>query len=221
MHAPKWRTSRPKWRIRRIGAGAVMGLVLGCGPELVDDETVPNGYYRARALSVGEAAVCVPSGDGLGACLLSEAYRAHFADPVPIRTDRDRIQLPEPWAVPSAIPSDSPSYGSIGPINAWMLQPLLRDGSLFTSSTRMQADSPTPWCWTITWSAIPLDEETLFVMRDTTPCDGTGPTSVVEVEYVLEQACEPPCMFVDERERLFPDLELGDDILLQSSQCAC
>jgi hypothetical protein len=208
---------RVRWAVR--GGGAVW-LVLGCGPQLADEGLV-SGHYRARYLDIDQpdGAVCVPDDEGTGGCLQSGAYEALFAEPVPVRTARNRIDIPEPHQVPVA---PFPAGNSVGPINAWKLRTLSKDGSSYTSSAKMWADGPSPWCQAIAWSAVALDEETVFVTREATGCDDTDAGSVlVEIELVLEQACAPPCAFADDRERLAPDLDLGDDVLLGSTRCAC
>jgi hypothetical protein len=201
-----------------VGAGPVVSIMLGCGPQLAD-EGLASGLYRARHIEVedvGDVGVCIPNDDGTGQCVRSGFYETLFTDSVPVRTARNRIEIPEPHVVASGDPS-----GALGSINAWRLRPLREDAASFTSSAVMRAESPSPRCQVVAWSAIALDDEVLFVTREMTPCEGTGAGSVVELEYVLEQVCEPPCAFVDDREQLFPDVELEDDVLLQSTRCAC
>ena len=187
-------------------------LALGCGPELGPDDVLASGYYRTEHVGVDDP--CSSSG------IRSDAYPSLYAEPVPIRSDGERLEVPDIATI-----GHSPDpHTVVVDIAGWKMLPLMWQGASFDWQVTLHDDERE--CYRFSWTAVALDAETVHVTREGTSCDD-GPDelracdSVLELELALEQPCESPCVFVDDRDSLFPEIDLGDDILLHASRCEC
>ncbi len=196
-----------------------LGSASGCGPEL--GPVVPHvvsGYYRATSIE-GEDA-CGMGGlwsTDMAAGYSPEGFDALYADAVPIRADAELVEVPEPTRELEPVAVDPPDH------EPWKMRRL----AWTSTSYELEAALAISFCedYRHTWSAIPLDEQTLHVTREGTGCGpGDGQSRIcdnrIDIEYELVDACEEPCTFVDDRETLFPGVQL-EDIILHDSRCAC
>jgi hypothetical protein len=207
----------------------------GCGPELNPTPDVRSGYYRAESIETDDACgMGAVWSSNMVAAYSSEAYQRVHAQSVPIRAHGLSIEVPEPsievpereadGAAPHApLPSSSP--GTLQPLAMpWRMRPLAREAA----SYELEVFFDITFCesYRHAWTAVVLDEETIHVTREGSGCGaGDGYSQIcdnhVAIEYVLEQTCEPPCEFVDDRDTRFPGAQLGDDLILRDSRCSC
>lgn len=192
---------------------------LGCGPELgpVPPEIV-SGHYRAQLIELEDA--CEPGSAVAWSADVTAGYSrdAHerlYEASVPIRAVGVRLEVPEPQPRGPSQPLEEPP---------WKMQPLVWDAA----SYELEVAFEITFCesYRHVWSAVALDEETIHVTREGIGCGpGDGASRIcdhrIDIEYALVEPCEAPCELVDDRETRYPGVELGGDVILRGSRCAC
>ena len=196
-----------------------LGSASGCGPELgpVVPEVV-SGYYRAASIESDDA--CQMGAfwsTDMAVGYSPEGFEALYADAVPVRADAEFVEVPEPTK------ELEPALAEAAGREPWKMRRL----AWTSTSYELQVAFAITFCeeYRHTWSAVPVDEQTIHVTREGMGCGpGDGQSQIcdnrIDIEYELVEACEEPCEFVDDRATRLPGVEL-EDIILHDSRCAC
>jgi len=144
-----------------------------------------------------------------------------YAEPVPIRTDRGYLEIPEPQ--PRVIESAGDLALEETP---WKMRPLVWDAS--NDEYALEVSFEITFCESYhhSWTAVASDEEVIHVLREGSGCGaGQDGSRICDnglvIEYELVRRCDPPCTIVDDREDAFPGVEIGDDVILRNNDCRC